>query len=708
MNKIPNSKTFLHWLLSYLIILLLPLMLAGIVYGLSLTSIRQTINSTHQASLKAISAQIDRSFDSAQEIADILLVDDSLKILSSIEESYSVLNYQSMCKLQKNIQSMLYTNKTVNNIYIYLNRTDILLNQNICYRYTGSESTSEIRFGVDTDGFYELMNMTHYADFIITEANYGKHLFLLYSYKQSIKGIPQFTVMVEIDVNELRRILRLDSHETFLFTDRQLIGSEFQSETAFNLLAETPSESRYSKAVGQFIIFQTSDCYPSISYYRVLSNTEYMAPIRKIWIAICIYVILCLLIGAKISLQITRKNYAQLEELLVKLQRVGGQIEKGSDDFQYIDQMIGRLLEESEETNRLRSAQRQARCNGILGRVLKGRQISLEQFWKECEQVGEPIPHDDNFIVAVLRIEDGLSLFSEEHEVLDNEMIDQIFMISSNIWSELLTESGLKAFMHETDGNQAALIVLPDGAQQEVLRQQAAETAQQTCRLLEEHFSVKLSAILSPCMKGIAGISEGYDMIAAVYNMRDLQGGDYPDVFSMPIPHTDSTDQLRQKAIEQLQCSNIPAAMEIVQEIISRIEEHINNDKPTQSSKEGCSAERQQSIPAKEQQLESICAYIDDHYAQSNFSLSEVSTHFSMSPSYLSQLFKKKLGILPLDYVQRRRLEKAKELLKNGTSIKDTAVAVGYYDVRPMVRAFRRYENMTPSEYKIKSYEENE
>ena len=118
MNKIPNSKTFLHWLLSYLIILLLPLMLAGIVYGLSLTSIRKTLNSPHQARLKAISAHIDRSFDSAQEIADILLVDDSLKILSSIEESYSVLNYQSMCKLQKNIQSMLYTNKTVNNIYI--------------------------------------------------------------------------------------------------------------------------------------------------------------------------------------------------------------------------------------------------------------------------------------------------------------------------------------------------------------------------------------------------------------------------------------------------------------------------------------------------------------------------------------------------------------------------------------------------------------
>ena len=98
--------------------------------------------------------------------------------------------------------------------------------------------------------------------------------------------------------------------------------------------------------------------------------------------------------------------------------------------------------------------------------------------------------------------------------------------------------------------------------------------------------------------------------------------------------------------------------------------------------------------------VEEVCRYIDRQCLQTTFSLGEVSENFHISSSYLSQIFKKELGYSPLDYVQKKRLETAKQLLDKGASVKEAAVAAGYYDTRPMIRAFRRYEGITPSEYR--------
>jgi len=61
------------------------------------------------------------------------------------------------------------------------------------------------------------------------------------------------------------------------------------------------------------------------------------------------------------------------------------------------------------------------------------------------------------------------------------------------------------------------------------------------------------------------------------------------------------------------------------------------------------------------------------------------------------------MGVGTLDYVHGLRITKAKELLRTGIKVKDAAELVGYYDTRPMIRAFKRFENMTPVEFKEKA-----
>ncbi len=75
--------------------------------------------------------------------------------------------------------------------------------------------------------------------------------------------------------------------------------------------------------------------------------------------------------------------------------------------------------------------------------------------------------------------------------------------------------------------------------------------------------------------------------------------------------------------------------------------------------------------------------------------------YIQLSSYYLSKLFKKVEGINFKDYLIKVRMEKAKDLLrKDGKSIKETAIEVGYGDPNYFSRAFKKYVGINASEYK--------
>ena len=68
-----------------------------------------------------------------------------------------------------------------------------------------------------------------------------------------------------------------------------------------------------------------------------------------------------------------------------------------------------------------------------------------------------------------------------------------------------------------------------------------------------------------------------------------------------------------------------------------------------------------------------------------------------MSPHYFSQLFKESTGITPHQYVIRCRIDRAKDLLKQGKlSIAEIAKEVGFVDQSHLHRHFKRLVGVTP------------
>ena len=99
--------------------------------------------------------------------------------------------------------------------------------------------------------------------------------------------------------------------------------------------------------------------------------------------------------------------------------------------------------------------------------------------------------------------------------------------------------------------------------------------------------------------------------------------------------------------------------------------------------------------------------YIEKNYGDSQVSLNSVCAYLAMSTSYFSSIFKNYTGETFIEALTKKRIEKAKSLLKN-TQKKtyEIAAEVGYGDPHYFSSAFKKMTGMTPREYAKKALEE--
>ena len=99
--------------------------------------------------------------------------------------------------------------------------------------------------------------------------------------------------------------------------------------------------------------------------------------------------------------------------------------------------------------------------------------------------------------------------------------------------------------------------------------------------------------------------------------------------------------------------------------------------------------------------IEQALKYIENNYKK-NLGRDEVAQAIYLSPSHFGYQFKKATGYSFLDYLNRLRITKAKELLATNMKINDISIAVGYQNPERFRLNFRQYTTLTPSEYRKK------
>lgn len=99
--------------------------------------------------------------------------------------------------------------------------------------------------------------------------------------------------------------------------------------------------------------------------------------------------------------------------------------------------------------------------------------------------------------------------------------------------------------------------------------------------------------------------------------------------------------------------------------------------------------------------VERIINYIHENYQDLNLNVSSIADIFEMNSSYLSRLFKEQTGENLLSFINQYRVEKIKILLiETSLTLDEIGKRVGFINSVAVIRAFKKCEGITPTQYK--------
>jgi AraC-like DNA-binding protein len=99
--------------------------------------------------------------------------------------------------------------------------------------------------------------------------------------------------------------------------------------------------------------------------------------------------------------------------------------------------------------------------------------------------------------------------------------------------------------------------------------------------------------------------------------------------------------------------------------------------------------------------LNIIQQYVDNHL-HTSISINQMAEAVHLHPNYFIAYFKKHFGVPPLKYVNRKRTDRAKQLLTaTPLSIKEIADQTGFNETNHFTKFFRKETSLSPTEYRM-------
>jgi AraC-like DNA-binding protein len=107
-------------------------------------------------------------------------------------------------------------------------------------------------------------------------------------------------------------------------------------------------------------------------------------------------------------------------------------------------------------------------------------------------------------------------------------------------------------------------------------------------------------------------------------------------------------------------------------------------------------------LPPGQKLLKEALVYLQKNFNR-DISLEEIAREMGFSPNYFSGLFKKHTGVSLFEYLNKIRVEKAKQLLRNPRyRIKEISDLIGYNSPYYFSQIFKQFTRVSPEKYRLK------
>ena len=116
---------------------------------------------------------------------------------------------------------------------------------------------------------------------------------------------------------------------------------------------------------------------------------------------------------------------------------------------------------------------------------------------------------------------------------------------------------------------------------------------------------------------------------------------------------------------------------------------------------EVCRHVRSRRTSHAQQLRQAIVEYLEQHSDERNLGPEAVAEHLQRNSAYLARFFREQFGIGISGYVKNLRIAKAKRLIETTElTVREIADRIGFADSNALIRGFKASEGVTPGEYK--------
>ena len=97
--------------------------------------------------------------------------------------------------------------------------------------------------------------------------------------------------------------------------------------------------------------------------------------------------------------------------------------------------------------------------------------------------------------------------------------------------------------------------------------------------------------------------------------------------------------------------------------------------------------------------IHKINTLVDENIDNSDFAIVDITKCLGVSRSLLHTKMKNLMNISMGDYIKKKRIDKACQLLKQGYNVSETAYRTGFSDPNYFSKAFKKAMGISPSEF---------
>lgn len=479
---------------------------------------------------------------------------------------------------------------------------------------------------------------------------------------------------------------------------------------------------------------------------QILSRVNYL---KKYYILIVFAV---LVIGLILVILFSGGNYKNVKRItdVILAGNHGLAHSTYKNEWNFINKSIHNYISENETLQQKMTDQLPAIKNNFLSRLVKGDLHDPDTIKKMAGFLNIDISSFESFAVLFLNLEGNERFFDENTE----DVYNIVKLAISNAAEEQCREWG-KGYTVELEKVKIALIGFMEYHKDFSAKTISANIAENIRAFIKEKFELNMTIAVSSPHSSISDMAVAYAEAETALDYKLIKGensiiyfgelgtrdnpryyysfeqekiivnhlrrGDYPSIKEIldrvvnrtknePIAlesvkcmyfelvntaikalnELDIPDTWDRKALFSiLNCSTLDKIYEEVCSFYDRLCDFVNNAKHLKN----------------EDLSNKIHEYVQSNYHNSSLSVELVADAFAISPSYLSRLFKEQSGGNFIDYVHYIRLEKAKELLSSSEeTIACIAGKTGYNSIYNFTRVFKRYEGVTPTEYRSSKY----